>query len=231
MRTRPAILVVDTDPNVVSPLAVTLMSCGFAVHTANDGPAALARARELRPAAVILEVTLPSMDGFEVLRQLRTLGVDAPGLFVSNRTALHDKLTGLNAGGDDYITKPFSPEEVLARLRAILRRTRKANESIRGASLIFADITLDEDSYDVLKAGNRVTLSPVEFKLLRYLMINSGAVLSRSMILDHLWRNDFRGETTVVESYIYNLRRKMDSSGKRLIHTVRGVGYVLREAH
>ncbi|MCW2513185.1 MAG: phoP [Mycobacterium sp.] len=231
MRTRPVILVLDTDPDVVSPLVVTLTSCGFAVYTANDGRAAVDRACELRPAAVILEVTLPSMDGFEVLRQLRTLGVDAPGLFVTSRTALQDKLTGLNVGGDDYITKPFSPEEVLARLRAILRRTRNTNESIRGASLTFADITLDEESYDVVKAGNRVTLSPVEFKLLRYLMINSGAVLSRSMILDHVWCNDFRGETTVVESYIYNLRRKMDRSDRRLIHTVRGVGYVLREAH
>ena len=225
------VLVVDDETNIVDLLAVSLRFQGFEVHTATTGTAALDRAREIRPDAVILDVMMPGMDGFGVLRRLRADGVDAPALFLTARDRLQDKITGLTLGGDDYVTKPFSLEEVVARLRVILRRVGKGagREATAPRRLVFADIELDEDTHEVWKAGEAVSLSPTEFTLLRYFVINAGTVLSKPKILDHVWRYDFGGDVNVVESYVSYLRRKVDTGEQRLLHTLRGVGYVLRE--
>ena len=225
------ILVVDDEANILELLAVSLRFQGFEVHTAANGPAALDLAREIQPDAVILDVMMPGMDGFGVLRRLRADGIDAPALFLTARDSLQDKITGLTLGGDDYVTKPFSLEEVVARLRVILRRTGTgAGQEDEGPRrLKFSDIELDEDTHEVWKAGEPVSLSPTEFTLLRYFVINAGTVLSKPKILDHVWRYDFGGDVNVVESYVSYLRRKVDTGEKRLIHTLRGVGYVLRE--
>jgi two-component system, OmpR family, response regulator len=225
------VLVVDDETNIVELLSVSLKFQGFEVYTAANGPAALDRAREVRPDAVILDVMMPGMDGFGVLRRLRADGIDAPVLFLTARHTLQDKIAGLTLGGDDYITKPFSLEEVVARLRVILRRSGKGVEETRNARLTFADIELDEDTHEVWKTGELVSLSPTEFTLLRYFMINAGMVLSKPRILDHVWRYDFGGDVNVVESYVSYLRRKVDAGEPRLLHTLRGVGYVLREPH
>ena len=223
------VLVVDDEPNIVDLLSVSLRFQGFEVHTAGSGPAALDRAREVRPDAVILDVMMPGMDGFGVLRRLRADGIDAPALFLTARDRLEDKIAGLTLGGDDYVTKPFSLEEVVARLRVILRRAGKGVEEQRSPRLKFSDIELDEETHEVWKAGELVSLSPTEFTLLRYFVINAGTVLSKPKILDHVWRYDFGGDVNVVESYVSYLRRKIDTGEKRLLHTLRGVGYVLRE--
>jgi two-component system, OmpR family, response regulator len=225
------ILVVDDEINIVELLAVSLRFQGFEVHTATHGPTALDLARDIRPDAVILDVMMPGMDGFGVLRRLRADGIDAPALFLSARDSLQDKITGLTLGGDDYVTKPFSLEEVVARLRVILRRTGKGADQDDGGPrrLKIADIELDEDTHEVWKAGELVSLSPTEFTLLRYFVINAGTVLSKPKILDHVWHYDFGGDVNVVESYVSYLRRKIDTGEKRLLHTLRGVGYVLRE--
>src|ERR1700712_2053209 len=223
------ILVVDDETNIVELLSVSLKFQGFEVHTASSGPAALDKAREVRPDAVILDVMMPGMDGFGVLRRLRADGIDSPALFLTARDSLQDKIAGLTLGGDDYVTKPFSLEEVVARLRVILRRSGRGVEEPRSARLTFADIELDEDTHEVWKAGEPVSLSPTEFTLLRYFIINAGTVLSKPKILDHVWRYDFGGDVNVVESYVSYLRRKIDTGEKRLLHTLRGVGYVLRE--
>ena len=223
------VLVVDDETNIVELLSVSLKFQGFEVYTASNGPAALDKAREVRPDAVILDVMMPGMDGFGLLRRLRADGIDAPALFLTARDTLQDKIAGLTLGGDDYVTKPFSLEEVVARLRVILRRTGRGVEEPRNARLTFADIELDEDTHEVWKAGQPVSLSPTEFTLLRYFIINAGTVLSKPKILDHVWRYDFGGDVNVVESYVSYLRRKIDTGEKRLLHTLRGVGYVLRE--
>lgn len=222
-------LVVDDETNIVELLAVSLKFQGFEVHTANSGAAALDRARDVRPDAVILDVMMPGMDGFGVLRRMRADGVDAPALFLTARDSVSDKVTGLSLGADDYVTKPFSLEEVVTRLRVILRRAGKDAEEERSPRLSFADIELDEETRECWKAGEPVSLSPTEFTLLRYFMINAGTVLSKPRILDHVWRYDFGGDVNVVESYVSYLRRKIDTGEKRLLHTLRGVGYVLRE--
>lgn len=222
-------LVVDDETNIVELLAVSLRFQGFEVDTATTGPAALDRAREVRPDAVILDVMMPGMDGFGVLRRLRADGVDAPALFLTARDRLQDKIAGLTLGGDDYVTKPFSLEEVVARLRVILRRVGKGAGREQPRRLVFADIELDEDTHEVWKAGEPVSLSPTEFTLLRYFVVNAGTVLSKPKILDHVWRYDFGGDVNVVESYVSYLRRKVDTGERRLLHTLRGVGYVLRE--
>jgi two-component system OmpR family response regulator len=225
------VLVVDDEPNIVDLLAVSLKFQGFEVYTASNGPAALDRAREIHPDAVILDVMMPGMDGFGVLRRLREDGIDAPALFLTARDSVQDKVTGLTLGADDYVTKPFSLEEVVARLRVILRRAGKGvgQDDDAPRRLRFSDIELDEDSHEVWKAGEPVSLSPTEFTLLRYFVINAGTVLSKPKILDHVWRYDFGGDVNVVESYVSYLRRKIDTGEKRLLHTLRGVGYVLRE--
>jgi two-component system, OmpR family, response regulator len=173
-------------------------------------------------------VMMPGIDGFSVVRRLRQDGMRVPVVFLTARDATEDKVTGLTLGGDDYVTKPFSLEEVVARIRAVLRRFR-AREQPPSSRLTFADIEMDEDTHEVWKSGELVPLSPTEFKLLRYFLQNPGRVLSKAQILDHVWHYDFNGDANVVESYVSYLRRKVDTSEPRLLHTLRGVGYVLRQ--
>ncbi len=219
------LLVVDDEPNIVELLSVSLRFAGFDVASATNGRDAVARAREFRPDLVLLDVMLPDVDGFDVLRRIRGEGARVPVLFLTARDATEDKITGLTLGGDDYVTKPFSLEEVIARIRAVLRRVGDGVPAPRKA---FGDIELDDDTHEVWKAGVPVALSPTEFELLRYLLANAGRVLSKAQILDHVWHYDFGGDGGIVESYISYLRRKVDTTEPRLIHTLRGVGYVLR---
>ena len=223
------LLVVDDEPNILELLATSLRFAGFEVTTAANGRDALAEARRLRPDLVVLDVMMPDMDGFAVVRRMRGEGSTAPVLFLTARDATEDKVTGLTVGGDDYVTKPFSLEEIVARIRAVLRRTSgSAAAGAEPSRLAFADIELDDDTHEVWKSGELVPLSPTEFKLLRYFMQNAGRVLSKAQILDHVWHYDFGGEANVVESYVSYLRRKVDTTEPRLLHTLRGVGYVLR---
>jgi two-component system OmpR family response regulator len=222
------LLVVEDEPNIRELLSTSLRFAGFEVVTAADGATALKLAETERPDLVVLDVMLPDMDGFAVTRRLRDQGRHMPVVFLTARDGTDDKVTGLTVGGDDYVTKPFSLEEVVARIRAVLRRTGGSNGSDVGR-LVFADLELDEDSHEVRRAGRTIDLSPTEFKLLRYLMLNPNRVLSKAQILDHVWDYDFRGESGIVESYISYLRRKVDAEASApLIHTRRGVGYVLR---
>jgi two-component system OmpR family response regulator len=218
--------VVEDDPNIVELLSASLRFAGFEVSAATNGAEALAAAREAHPDLVVLDVMLPDLDGFEVIRRMRDGGVRTPVVFLTARDATDDKIRGLTLGGDDYVTKPFSLEELTARIRAVLRRS--SGELDDRSTLSFADLELDEESHEVRRAGVLVSLSPTEFKLLRYLLLNAGRVLSKAQILDHVWQYDFRGDDSIVESYISYLRRKVDTVEPRLIHTLRGVGYVLR---
>jgi two-component system OmpR family response regulator len=220
------LLVVEDEPNIRELLATSLRFAGFQVETASDGLTALALAEQSNPDLVVLDVMLPDLDGFEVTRRLRDLGRQQPIVFVTARDSIGDKIQGLTVGGDDYVTKPFSLEEVVARIRAVLRRTRGTVDD--AATLRFHDLELDEDSHEVRRRGKVIDLSPTEFKLLRYLLLNPNRVLSKAQILDHVWDYDFRGESGIVESYISYLRRKIDAEGPSLIQTKRGVGYVLR---
>ena len=222
------LLVVDDEPNIRELLSASLRYAGFEVATAADGQQALALAESFRPDLLVLDVMMPGLDGFGVVRRMRESGRRTPVVFLTARDAAEDKVSGLTLGGDDYVTKPFSLDEVLARIRAVLRRSQAAQQAEQAPRLTFADIELDEESHEVLKAGKLVSLSPTEFKLLRYLMTNAGRVLSKAQILDHVWNYDFNGEANVVESYISYLRRKIDTTEPRLLHTLRGVGYSLR---
>ena len=223
------VLVVDDEDNIRELLSVSLKFQGYDVQTAVDGPNALDIARTFRPDALILDVMMPGMDGFGLLRRLRADGIEAPALFLSARDSVADKVNGLTIGGDDYVTKPFSLEEVVARLEVLLRRSGFGEREAELTRIRFADIELDDETHEVFKAGEAVALSPTEFTLLRYFMVNAGTVLSKPRILDHVWNYDFGGEVNVVESYVSYLRRKVDTGPKRLIHTLRGVGYVMRE--
>ncbi|MFQ6397517.1 response regulator transcription factor [Nocardia sp. KC 131] len=223
------VLVVDDEPMIVELLAVSLRFQGFEVSTSISGADAMDKARTGRPDALIVDLMMPGMDGFGLLRRLRADGIEAPVLFLTARDDVESKLTGLSLGADDYVTKPFSLEEVIARLRAILRRAGHRTPAADLSRISVGDIELDEDSHEVWKAGAPVSLSPTEFTLLRYFMINAGKVLSKPKILDHVWRYDFGGDANVVESYVSYLRRKVDTSEPKLIHTLRSVGYVLRE--
>ena len=222
------LLVVDDEPNILDLLAESLRYAGFEVTTASDGHAAVTAAQTQRPDLIVLDVMMPGIDGFKVVRRLRADGIRVPVLFLTARDAKEDTITGLTVGGDDYVTKPFSLGEVVARIRALLRRSGYQAEVSDDTTLTFADIELDEDAHEVHKAGEYVELSPTEFKLLRYFMENPARVLSKSQILDHVWDYDFGGEANVVETYVSYLRRKVDTTEPRLLHTVRGVGYVLR---
>ena len=222
------LLVVDDEPNIRELLSASLRYAGFEVATAADGQQALALADSFRPDLLVLDVMMPGLDGFGVVRRLRQSGRHTPVLFLTARDAAEDKVSGLTLGGDDYVTKPFSLDEVLARIRAVLRRSAGVQKVSEAPRLSFADIELDEESHEVIKAGTLISLSPTEFKLLRYLMANAGRVLSKAQILDHVWNYDFNGEANVVESYISYLRRKIDTTEPRLLHTIRGVGYTLR---
>jgi two-component system OmpR family response regulator len=222
------LLVVDDEPNIIELLSASLRYAGFEVDVARSGPEAVRVARSVNPDLLVLDVMMPGMDGFDVVRRLRADGLRVPVLFLTARDSTEDKISGLTLGGDDYVTKPFSLEEVIARIRAILRRFAVERESAESPRLSFADIELDEETHEVWKAGEVVALSPTEFKLLRYFMQNTGRVLSKAQILDHVWNYDFGGDANVVESYVSYLRRKVDTTEPKLLHTLRGVGYTLR---
>lgn len=233
--TEARLLVVDDEPNIRDLLASSLRFAGFEVSTAADGNGALRAIDRDNPDLVVLDVMLPDMDGFTVARRVRERDVSTPILFLTARDDMSDKVQGLTVGGDDYVTKPFGLEEVVARIRAILRRTH-ASQSEDDGVLRLADLVLDEDAHEVYRAGVEVDLSPTEFKLLRYLMLNAGRVVSKAQILDHVWEYDWNGDAAIVESYISYLRRKIDQiegedgqSVTPLIQTRRGVGYMLRE--
>ena len=221
------LLVVEDEPNIRELLATSLRFAGFEVLTAANGAEAVKLATTESPDLVVLDVMLPDVDGFTVTRKIRETGRHVPIVFVTACDSTDDKIKGLTVGGDDYVTKPFSLDEVVARIRAVLRRTR--GEQDDESSLRFEDLELEEDSHEVRRAGRIIETSPTEFKLLRYLMLNPNRVLSKAQILDHVWDYDFRGESGIVESYISYLRRKIDTEGlPPLIHTKRGVGYVLK---
>ena len=211
---RPKLLVVEDDPNIVELLSASLRFAGFDVSAATNGAEAVTSAHDLRPDLLVLDVMLPDLDGFEVIRRLREGGIRTPVVFLTARDATDDKIRGLTLGGDDYVTKPFSLEELTARIRAVLRRS--ALDQPESATLTFADLELDEESHEVRRGGRLVSLSPTEFKLLRYLMLNAGRLLSKAQILDHVWQYDFRGDDSIVESYISYLRRKVDTDEPRL---------------
>ena len=223
----PRVLVVDDEPSIVDAVATSLRYEGFTVDEAVTGRKALAQAQEDPPDLVILDVMLPDLDGIEVTRRLRADGIRVPVLFLTAKDTLQDKLAGLTVGGDDYVTKPFALAEVIARVHAILRRTGYEPED--DGILRFADVELDESAHEVRRGGHSINLTATEFNLLRYFMLNPRHVLSKAQILDHVWRYDFGGDVNVVESYVSYLRRKIDTGEKRLLHTLRGVGYVLRE--
>jgi two-component system OmpR family response regulator len=222
------LLIVDDEPNIVELLSASLRFAGFDVATAPNGQEGLRVARDFHPDLILLDVMMPGIDGFEVVRRLSAEGRRCPVLFLTARDAVDDKVTGLTIGGDDYMTKPFSLEEVIARIRAVLRRTAAADDSGPPPRLCFADLEMDEETHEVWKASRPVSLTPTEFNLLRYFLQNPNRVLSKSQILDHVWHYDFGGDANVVESYMSCLRRKLDRTEPRLLHTLRGVGYVLR---
>ncbi|MGN9913199.1 response regulator transcription factor [Phytohabitans sp. LJ34] len=224
------VLVVDDEPNICALLSATLRLIDFDVRVAGGGHEALATAVEFEPDLVVLDVMLPDLDGFQVAQRLRAgSGPGVPVLFLTARDAVEDRISGLTVGADDYVTKPFSLEEVVLRIRAILRRSRiEPNGDGDGGVLRYADLELDEDAHEVRRAGRLVDLSPTEFNLLRYLLVNAGRVVSKAQILDRVWSYDFGGDGRIVESYVYYLRKKIDCWEPPLIHTVRGVGYALR---
>jgi two-component system OmpR family response regulator len=222
------ILVVDDENSISELIATSLKFVGFDVRTASSGAQALQIAQEFKPHALILDVMLPDQNGFEVCRQIRSEGQNVGVLFLTAKDSVEDKIAGLTIGGDDYVTKPFSLEELVARLRALLRRTGATEVLADEEKIRFADLELDEATHEVKRAGKLIDLSPTEFLLLRYLMINADRVVSKSQILDHVWQYDFRGDMGIVETYVSYLRKKIDIFQPPLIHTVRGVGYRLR---
>ena len=221
------VLVVDDEPSIVDAVATCLRYEGFQVEEATTGRAALAKAQDSPPDLIVLDVMLPDLDGIEVTRRLRADGIHTPILFLTAKDSVEDRVAGLTVGGDDYVTKPFALAEIVARTRAILRRTDRKERN--GAQLRFSDLLLDEETHEVWRGDNPILLTATEFSLLRFFMINPRRVLSKSQILDHVWHYDFGGNANVVETYISYLRKKLDSYGPPLIQTVRLVGYALRE--
>ena len=226
MSEKARILVVDDEPNITELVSMALRYEGFEVDVACDGRTALARAGTFRPHLIVLDVMLPDLDGFGVLKRIRADGQPVSVVFLTARDATEDKVRGLTIGGDDYLVKPFSLEELVARAQAVLRRAglARADETV----VRCADLEMDDDAHRVTRAGREIALSPTEYNLLRHLLINQGRVLSKAQILDHVWQYDFGGDGGVVETYIGYLRRKVDDVEPKLIHTVRGVGYSLR---
>ena len=223
------ILAVDDESSLTELLSMAMRYEGWQVSTAASGNEAVKAAREVRPDAIVLDMMLPDFDGLAVMRRVRSEDPDVPVIFLTAKDAVSDRINGLTAGGDDYVTKPFSLEEVIARLRALLRRSGAAtgrSESL----LVVGDLTLDEDSHEVSRAGDPIQLTATEFELLRYLMRNPRRVLSKAQILDRVWNYDFGGQANVVELYISYLRKKIDANRAPMIHTMRGAGYVLRPA-
>jgi two-component system OmpR family response regulator len=225
MATKGRVLVVDDEPNITDLVAMALRYEGFDVDVAATGRAAVDTAQSTPSSLMILDVMLPDIDGFEVARQLSLSGHRVPILFLTARDATEDKVRGLTIGGDDYVTKPFSLEELVARVHAILRRSEGAAETNR---LEFADLVMDLDTQEVWRGDNSIELTATEYRLLRYLMLNPRRVLTRSQLLDHVWDYDFGGDARVLETYISYLRKKVDFTDPHLIHTVRGTGYSLR---
>jgi two-component system OmpR family response regulator len=223
------VLVVDDEPNLADLLSMALRYEGWDIRTAADGLSAVRAARDFKPDAVVLDVMLPDLTGLEVLRRLRDDSPDVPVLFLTAKDAVEDRIAGLTAGGDDYVTKPFSLEEVVARVRSLMRRTSIATAAA-GAVLSVGDLSLDEESHEVFRGDDEINLTATEFELLRYLMRNPRRVLSKAQILDRVWNYDFGGQANVVEIYISYLRKKIDAGREPMIHTLRGVGYVLRAA-
>jgi two-component system OmpR family response regulator len=219
------VLIVDDEEYIRDLVSSAMRIAGFEVRSANDGHAAIAAVTSQQPDLVILDVGLPGLDGFEVCRRMRDDGDATPVIFLTARDANEDKVSGFTKGGDDYVTKPFSLEELVARVRAVLRRSLASEPTSR---LRFDDLELDEDTMRVTRGERQVKLSPTEFKLLRYLLLNRERVVSKSQILDHVWQYDFDGNASVVENYISYLRKKIDEGSPPLLHTVRGFGYVLR---
>jgi two-component system, OmpR family, response regulator len=220
------VLVVDDEPNILDVISMALRYEQFDVETAANGRDALAAVREYRPHVILLDIMLPDMEGFEVARRLGADRAGIPIIFLTARDTTEDKVRGLTMGGDDYVTKPFSLEELVARIRAILRRTGLENGD--SSNLTFDDLELDDDTREVTRGGQHIDLTDTEYRLLRYLMSNPRRVLTRAQILDHVWNYDFGGDARVLETYISYLRKKVDADGPALIHTVRGVGYSLR---
>jgi two-component system OmpR family response regulator len=222
------ILVVDDESSISELISTSLRFVGFDVRTAASGSEALIAAEEFKPHALILDVMLPDLDGFEVCRQIRNEGLNVGVLFLTAKDGMEDKVAGLTIGGDDYMTKPFSLEELVARVRALLRRIGVTEIDANDEKIRFADLEIDEATHEVRRAGHLLDLSPTEFLLIRYLLINADRVVSKAQILDHVWQYDFRGDAGIVETYISYLRKKIDIYDPPLIHTVRGVGYRLR---
>jgi len=220
------VLVVDDEPNIVDVISMALRFEGFAVESAGNGADAIAAVAAERPALIVLDVMLPDIDGFEVARRLAAARTEVPIIFLTARDSTEDVVHGLTVGGDDYVTKPFSLEELVARIRTILRRSGIAGQT--SSKLVFGDLELDEDTHEVARTGREIELTATEFRLLRYLMLNPRRVLTRAQLLDHVWNYDFGGDARVLETYISYLRKKIDAGGPGLIHTVRGVGYALR---
>lgn len=219
------LLIVDDEANLRSMLAAALSHHGFTITQCDGGREALEKIVDEKPDLVVLDIMMPDIDGFEVCRRLRADGNRIPVLFLTAKEGTEDKVRGLTLGGDDYLEKPFSLDELVARVEAILRRTGGTKAA---ATLKVHDLEMDDDAHRVLKDGSEVSLSPTEYNLLHYLLLNNGRVLSKAQILDHVWQYDFDGEGGVVETYIGYLRRKLDQSEPKLIHTIRGVGYTLR---
>jgi two-component system, OmpR family, response regulator len=221
------VLVVDDEANIAELISMALRYEGFEVRAAHTGTKAVSAAKEFRPDAVVLDIMLPDFDGLEVLRRMRATEPDVPVVFLTARDAVEDRVVGLTAGGDDYVTKPFSLEELVARLRGLLRRSG-ARQAVASSLLVVGDLELDEDSHEVFRSGEEITLTATEFELLRYLMRNPRRVLSKAQILDRVWNYDFGGQANVVELYISYLRKKVDAGRAPMIHTMRGAGYVLK---
>jgi two-component system, OmpR family, response regulator len=220
------VLVVDDEPNIVDVIAMALRFQGFTVESAGTGADALRAVAAFKPDLLVLDVMLPDMEGFEVARRLGAQRARVPIIFLTARDDTDDKVRGLTLGGDDYVTKPFSLEELVARIRSILRRSGLAEAD--AGRLVFEDLELDEDAHEVMRGGSHVDLTATEYRLLRYLMLNPRRVLTRAQLLEHVWDYDFGGDARVLETYVSYLRRKLDVHGPPLIHTVRGVGYALR---
>src|SRR4051812_24482155 len=223
------VLVVDDEVNIAELVSMALRYEGWEVRAAHTGSKAVTAAKDLRPDAVVLDMMLPDFDGLEVLRRVRSTQPDLPVVFLTAKDAVEDRVAGLTAGGDDYVTKPFSLEEVVARLRGLMRRAgarRQASSSV----LVVGDLRLDEDSHEVFRGEDEISLTATEFELLRYLMRNQRRVLSKAQILDRVWNYDFGGQANVVELYISYLRKKIDAGRPPMIHTLRGAGYVLKPA-
>ena len=224
------VLVVDDEASLTDLLQMALRYEGWEIKTAADGSSAIATARDFRPDAVVLDIMLPDIDGLQVLQRMRADGNDVPVLFLTAKDSLDDRIAGLTAGGDDYVTKPFSLEEVVARLRGLIRRSTLTVDANESPVLVVGDLELDEDSHEVRRAGRLIELTATEFELLRYLMRNPRRVVSKSQILDRVWDYDFGGKSSVVEIYISHLRKKIDAEGAPMLHTVRGAGYMIKPA-